>query len=77
VIINPGMNPGMPRAPIDARNPGLGPARMPFDPRAGGYQPGGPMLGSFKKGGKVKKTGKYKLHKGEKVMSVKQLARAK
>ncbi len=28
-------------------------------------------LGSFKKGGMVKKTGLYKLHKGEKVMSVK------
>lgn len=27
-----------------------------------------PVLGSFKKGGKVKKTGLYKLHKGEKVV---------
>lgn len=29
-------------------------------------------LGSFKKGGRVKKTGLYKLHKGEKVMNAKQ-----
>ena len=29
-------------------------------------------LGSYKKGGKVKKTGTYKLHKGERVMNVKQ-----
>ncbi len=29
-------------------------------------------LGSFKKGGKVKKTGMYKLHKGERVMNSKQ-----
>ncbi len=29
------------------------------------------LQGSFKKGGKVKKTGAYKLHKGEKVMTVK------
>jgi len=30
-----------------------------------------PVLGSYKKGGKVKKTGLYKLHKGEKVVPVK------
>lgn len=29
------------------------------------------ILGSFKKGGKVKKTGNYKLHKGEEVKPVK------
>lgn len=29
-------------------------------------------MGSFKKGGKVKKTGTYKLHKGERVLNVKQ-----
>lgn len=29
------------------------------------------VLGSFQKGGSVKKTGVYKLHKGEKVVSVK------
>jgi hypothetical protein len=28
----------------------------------------GKLLGSFKKGGRVKKTGKYKLHKGERVV---------
>lgn len=32
-----------------------------------------PILGSFKNGGKVKRTGIYKLHAGEKVMSLKQL----
>src|SRR5689334_18835515 len=29
-------------------------------------------LGSYKKGGKVKKTGLYKLHKGERVLNAKQ-----
>ena len=28
-------------------------------------------LGSFKKGGKVKKTGIYKLHKGERILRAK------
>lgn len=32
-------------------------------------------LGSFKKGGKVKKTGMYKLHKGEHVMTKKKLVK--
>lgn len=31
------------------------------------------LLGSFKKGGKVKKTGNYKLHKGEKVVPAKKV----
>lgn len=30
-----------------------------------------PILGSYKKGGKVKKTGIYKLHRGERVMPTK------
>jgi hypothetical protein len=34
-------------------------------------------LGSFKKGGKVKKTGVYKLHKGERVLNAKQTAKTK
>ncbi len=29
------------------------------------------VLGSYKKGGKVKKTGLYRLHKGEKVLTKK------
>lgn len=37
----------------------------------------GPVLGSFKRGGKVKKTGLYKLHRGEKVMSLASLRKAK
>ncbi len=37
------------------------------------YRSAGPMpLGSFKKGGKVKKTGTYKLHAGERVLNKKQ-----
>jgi hypothetical protein len=32
-------------------------------------------LGSFKKGGKVKKTGSYKLHKGEHVMTKQKLVK--
>lgn len=51
-----------------------GPAGRPMQdgPMPGpvrGY--GRPLLGSFKKGGKVKKTGVYKLHKGERVMATK------
>jgi hypothetical protein len=58
-------------------------------PRFGGGipmqgQPAPPMrmqqprvMGSMKKGGKIKKTGVYKLHKGEKVVPVSSLARAK
>lgn len=34
-------------------------------------------LGSFKKGGKVKKTGAYKLHKGEVVVPAKTVKKAK
>lgn len=37
----------------------------------------GRVLGSFKKGGKVKKTGPYELHAGEKVVSVAELRKAK
>jgi len=38
---------------------------------------GGRILGSFKKGGKVKKTGLYKLHKGENVTKLSSLVRAR
>jgi hypothetical protein len=37
-----------------------------MNPRAGD------LLGGFKKGGKVKKTGPYKLHKGERVLTARQ-----
>lgn len=40
--------------------------RSPEDQNSGGQ-----ALGSFKKGGKVPKTGLYKLHKGEKVVPAK------
>lgn len=52
-----------PKAPIKLK-PGLGAPKQP-------------ILGSFKKGGKVKKTGLYKLHKGEKVIPVKALKTVK
>ena len=39
----------------------------------GGGLPGR-VMGSFKKGGKVKKTGVYKLHKGERVMPTTKLS---
>jgi hypothetical protein len=44
----------------------MGPGIMPNE----GPQPMGaqPLLGSFKKGGKVKKTGNYRLHRGERVV---------
>lgn len=34
------------------------------------------VMGSYKKGGKVKKTGVYKLHKGEKVVTKKAVKKA-
>jgi hypothetical protein len=40
----------------------------PFSPQA--------LIGSFKKGGRVKKTGIYKLHKGEHVLNAEQTKRA-
>lgn len=57
------------------------PVRRAPQPLMGGpgEQPmrGSGVLGSFKKGGRVKKTGLYKLHKGETVAPVSRLARAK
>jgi len=57
------------------------PARIgPAMPGGARFAPGpiarvAPQLGSFKKGGKVKKTGSYKLHKGERVLTKKQAKR--
>jgi hypothetical protein len=62
---------GQPQMGQPAMGAGFGGMR---DPRINPMQP---MLGSFKKGGKVKKTGKYLLHKGEKVVKVSSLARAR
>lgn len=57
-----------PRTPI-------GGPPMPVGPDRGGapaFRPwGARFYGSMKKGGKVKKTGLYKLHKGERVMPTK------
>lgn len=73
------MNPmgGMPRGgSLWGGAPAVGSGGMrPMAP--GGFRAapiaGRPVLGSFKKGGKVKKTGLYKLHAGEKVTSLKQM----
>jgi hypothetical protein len=53
----------------------VGPVRrgimtQPENPTLGGpgMQLNPPILGGFKKGGKVKKTGLYRLHKGERVI---------
>lgn len=51
----------------------IGPIRSGPMPDAGsalmpGPMPVGRILGGFKKGGRVKKTGNYKLHKGERVV---------
>lgn len=45
---------------------------VPTNKKIPGYYKGQPIQ-SFKHGGMVKKTGVYKLHKGEKVVSKKQL----
>lgn len=42
-----------------------------------GRSPRSLILGSMKKGGKVKKTGLYKLHSGEKVVPLSSLRRAR
>lgn len=57
-------------------NRGMYPAGAP---RPSNYaaNPAQPVLGSFKKGGKVKKTGNYKLHKGENVVPTGKLTAAK
>lgn len=47
----------------------------PRQPRPIG--PAQPILGTFHKGGMVKKSGVYKLKKGEKVLSLADLAKAK
>lgn len=70
-----------PKAPSKPASSGYGPS----NPKAKyGDRPGEKRidtddmtkpLGSFKKGGKVKKTGVYKLHKGERVMNPKQMKR--
>jgi hypothetical protein len=41
-----------------------------FRPVGGPMRNVGPFVGSFKKGGKVKKTGFAKVHKGEKISKV-------
>jgi hypothetical protein len=64
------------RPPIMPQRPGVGRFGAAPTPGAGGVGFGGPyqpepFIRSMKKGGKVKKTGKYKLHKGERVVPAK------
>ncbi len=72
-MINPGpITPRFPTRPMPPAVPGPmrygardGAGPLTFNPRTG------LSLGSFKRGGKVKKTGLYQLHKGEKVVPAK------
>jgi len=59
----------------DARNRANAPVGAIGGTNKEEYKPG--VLGSFKKGGKVKKTGKYKLHKGEMVVPAKKVKKMK
>ena len=60
--------------------PMRGPSRVPtpgqmspmLNPRFGGR-----VMGSFKKGGTVKRTGNYRLHRGEKVVPLSRLRHAR
>lgn len=63
------------RFPVPQRAPQ--PVIEPVSTRTGPDMNRGRVLGSFKKGGKVKRTGLYKLHKGELVAPVSNLLRAK
>ena len=70
------MQPGIGQAPISQpRFAGTGQiGGQPIaDPRFSGPH----IMGSFKKGGKVKKSGLYRLHAGEVVVPLSELARAK
>lgn len=71
MLLNPKPQHGGIQSP---RYPQLNP-RPISRPISGGYPrlSARPVLGSFQNGGKVKRTGIYKLHAGEKVMSLKQL----
>lgn len=77
--------PGRPMGPFQGGMGGRPIADPRFSPpqQYGGQQPiadprfSGPrMMGSFKKGGKVKKTGLYRLHRGERVVPLSTLAKA-
>lgn len=61
--------------PVNRYNPG----GAKYGDRAGEKRlklgPNGEVLGSYKKGGKVKKTGVYRLHRGERVLNRKQTAK--
>jgi hypothetical protein len=73
----PRFNPGIPRSPgipIQGGGPPMagtfqfGAQPQPVAPMRPVQQFPAKPIGSFKKGGKVKKTGTYKLHKGERVI---------
>jgi hypothetical protein len=77
-----GAGPARPGVSVSGANPsaaapgipqGVAQGGVPYANAAGPSRAGAsPLLGQFKKGGKVKKTGNYKLHKGERVLTAKQ-----
>ena len=68
----------IPVGPTGVGTFGAGPRgpRYPVGPSRGPMF-GGRVLATMKKGGKVKKTGLYKLHRGEKVVPLSSLRRAR
>jgi|SRR5579871_4931299 len=62
-------------APVDKVNPKAKYGDRPGEKRIDTSDMTKP-LGSFKKGGKIKKTGIYKLHKNERVLNAKQTKKA-
>lgn len=72
-IRGPVRSPGFPGMPVNPVGPApVGPS--PFRPPA---PIANPILGTFHKGGKVKKSGVYRLLAGEKVLSLADLKKAK
>lgn len=63
------------RMPMPRPTPG--PSMPPSAPRAPRPRPGVPTMPSYKKGGIVKKTGPALVHKGEKIIPVKKVAKKK
>ena len=68
----------MPIGPVNFGPVGVQGGRQPRTPmRSPGSPFAGRYLASMKKGGKVKKTGLYKLHRGEKVVPLSSLRMAR
>lgn len=58
--------------PLVPKTPIVPPQVQPPVQQAGNGGAPQPLQGSFKRGGKVPKTGAFKLHRGERVLNVKQ-----